>query len=197
MAINFRKRVKVAPGVYINLGKKGVSTTIGTRGLSVNVGKDSARLNLGVPGTGLSTRIPIYKADKGIEMIDGVPNLDFDYLNRLPITTRPNFTKQQREILLPRFEVLTPIQRISVLKQVKVYPDSDVGIYSGWLGWLAVDRFRAKQYGIALLKLFSMLTLFGGLLWLICDLLYFRRQARNANFLSFMTAIDQVVEKNN
>ncbi|TPH22893.1 DUF4236 domain-containing protein [Haemophilus haemolyticus] len=197
MAINFRKRVKVAPGVYINLGKKGVSTTIGAKGLSVNVGKNGANLNVGIPGTGLSSRIPIYSAASGVEMIDGVPNIPFDYLSRLYITERPNFTKQQSDILRPRFNSLTPTQKMAVLKRVKVYPDSDVGIYSGWLGWLAVDRFRAKQYGIAILKLFSMLTLFGGLLWLLFDLLYFRRQARNANFLSFMAAIDQVVEKNN
>ena len=197
MAINFRKRVKVAPGVYINLGKKGVSTTIGAKGLSVNVGKNGANLNVGIPGTGLSSRIPIYSAASGVEMIDGVPNIPFDHLSRLYITKRPNFTKQQSDILRPRFNSLTPTQKMAVLKRVKVYPDSDVGIYSGWLGWLAVDRFRAKQYGIAILKLFSMLTLFGGLLWLLFDLLYFRRQARNANFLSFMAAIDQVVEKNN
>lgn len=56
MAWGFRKRVKIAPGVSLNFGKKGVSTTIGPRGFSVNVGKKGAHLNAGIPGTGIYSR---------------------------------------------------------------------------------------------------------------------------------------------
>jgi hypothetical protein len=56
MALRFSKRLKIAPGVKINIGLKGISTTIGGRGTSVSVGKKGTHLNVGLPGTGLSTR---------------------------------------------------------------------------------------------------------------------------------------------
>ena len=54
--MRFRKTIKIAPGLKLNLSKSGVSTTIGKRGLSATVNKDGAYLNTGVPGTGLSHR---------------------------------------------------------------------------------------------------------------------------------------------
>lgn len=56
MAFRFQKRIKIAPGVRINIGKTGISTTLGPRGASVNIGKSGTHANLGIPGTGLSTR---------------------------------------------------------------------------------------------------------------------------------------------
>jgi len=56
MAWNFRKRITIAPGVKLNLSKKGVSTTFGIRGASINVGKNGTFLNTGIPGTGLYRR---------------------------------------------------------------------------------------------------------------------------------------------
>jgi len=56
MAFQFRKRVKVAPGVYVNLGKKGVSTSIGPRGAKLTMGKNGTYLSTGIPGTGVYNR---------------------------------------------------------------------------------------------------------------------------------------------
>lgn len=56
MAFKFRKRIKIAPGITFNLGKKGVSATVGGKGASVNVGKNGTYLNTSIPGTGLSNR---------------------------------------------------------------------------------------------------------------------------------------------
>lgn len=56
MAINFRKRKKVLPGVYLNFSKTGISTTVGPRGANINFGKKGAYLNTGIPGTGLYSR---------------------------------------------------------------------------------------------------------------------------------------------
>jgi hypothetical protein len=52
----FRKRIKIAPGVNLNLSKSGVSGTFGVKGASVNVGKNGAFLNTGIPGTGIYDR---------------------------------------------------------------------------------------------------------------------------------------------
>lgn len=56
MAWKFRKRIKIAPGVTLNLSKSGVSTTVGTKGASVNMGKNGIYLNTGIPGTGIYDR---------------------------------------------------------------------------------------------------------------------------------------------
>ena len=52
----FRKRIKVAPGVNVNLSKSGVSGTFGGAGASVNVGKNGVYANTGIPGTGIYDR---------------------------------------------------------------------------------------------------------------------------------------------
>ena len=42
MGLLFRKRIKIAPGIFINLSKSGASFTIGPKGANVNIGKNSA-----------------------------------------------------------------------------------------------------------------------------------------------------------
>lgn len=54
MAIRFRKRIRILPGVWLNVGKSGVSTSIGGKGVTVNLGERGTRTTLSVPGTGLS-----------------------------------------------------------------------------------------------------------------------------------------------
>ena len=54
MALRWRKRVRIAPGLYLNLSHRGISATAGVRGASVTVGRRGVSQNLGVPGTGLS-----------------------------------------------------------------------------------------------------------------------------------------------
>ena len=54
MAFRFRKSVKVAPGIRLNVSKSGLSTSIGTRGGSVNLSSKGTRVTASVPGTGMS-----------------------------------------------------------------------------------------------------------------------------------------------
>ena len=56
MAWNFRKRIKIAPGIHLNLSKGGISTSIGPKGAKVTFGKNGTYLNKGIPGTGLYSR---------------------------------------------------------------------------------------------------------------------------------------------
>lgn len=56
MAWKYRKRIKIAPGVTINVSRSGVSTTIGPKGARVNIGKNGTYLNTGIPGTGIYDR---------------------------------------------------------------------------------------------------------------------------------------------
>ena len=54
MGFRFRKRIKIAPGLHVNLSKSGTSLSVGERGATVNFGKRGSRITTGIPGTGLS-----------------------------------------------------------------------------------------------------------------------------------------------
>lgn len=55
MGMKFRKSIKIAPGVKVNLGKKSVGMSIGGKygGMSIN-SKTGAKARVSAPGTGLS-----------------------------------------------------------------------------------------------------------------------------------------------
>jgi hypothetical protein len=65
MAIRFSKRVKIAPGINLNLSKSGVSTTVGPKNASLNVGKKGVHVNASVPQTGLSVRQRVGQRRRG------------------------------------------------------------------------------------------------------------------------------------
>jgi hypothetical protein len=55
MGFNFRKSIKIAPGIKLNISKNGISSiSAGTKGARVSVGKKGTRTTVGAPGTGLS-----------------------------------------------------------------------------------------------------------------------------------------------
>lgn len=56
MAWSFRKRIKIAPGVDVNLSKSGISTSVGPKGAKVNVGPKGSTVYTSIPGTGLYYR---------------------------------------------------------------------------------------------------------------------------------------------
>ena len=56
MALRFRRRIKILPGVHVNVSRAGISTSIGVRGASMTFGKRGTYTNVGIPGTGVSWR---------------------------------------------------------------------------------------------------------------------------------------------
>ena len=54
MGWRFRKRIKLAPGLHVNLGMKGLSFTVGGAPVSMNFGRRGRRTTVSLPGTGLS-----------------------------------------------------------------------------------------------------------------------------------------------
>ena len=79
MAINFRKRKKILPGVYVNLSKNGISTTIGPKGANVNIGKKGTYLNTGIPGTGIYSRKKISGSSANRNSNNNVQYLSSNY----------------------------------------------------------------------------------------------------------------------
>ena len=51
--IRFWKRIKIFPGVYLNIGKKGISISFGPKGVKYTVGTKGTRFSAGIPGTGI------------------------------------------------------------------------------------------------------------------------------------------------
>lgn len=60
MSFRFWKRVKLAPGVTLNLSKSGGSLSFGPRGAKFTIGPRGKRATVGIPGTGLfyTTTLP-------------------------------------------------------------------------------------------------------------------------------------------
>lgn len=56
MGLRFSRRIKIAPGVRLNLGLKGASVSAGVRGAGVTLGRQGLFGSVGVPGTGVSYR---------------------------------------------------------------------------------------------------------------------------------------------
>lgn len=54
MAFGFRKSFRIAPGVRVNVGKKGGSVRLGPRGLGVTTGTSGTRVSAGIAGTGVN-----------------------------------------------------------------------------------------------------------------------------------------------
>ena len=53
MPFRFFQRIRIAPGLTLNLSKGGVSVSAGPRGAKFTVGTSGTRATVGLPGTGL------------------------------------------------------------------------------------------------------------------------------------------------
>ena len=53
MGFRFWRRVKIAPGISLNLSKSGLSCSVGPRGAKYTFGMSGQRATVGLPGTGL------------------------------------------------------------------------------------------------------------------------------------------------
>ena len=56
MGWRYRKRIKVLPGIHINISKSGISTNIGVKGANITFSPKGTYVNTGFPGTGLYRR---------------------------------------------------------------------------------------------------------------------------------------------
>src|SRR5690625_670478 len=56
MAFRFQRRITLAPGVRLNLSKRGLGLSVGPRGASLSMGPSGVYTHAGIPGTGLAYR---------------------------------------------------------------------------------------------------------------------------------------------
>ena len=65
MGWRFYRRIRVLPGVRVNISKTGTSLSIGTRGAQTTIGRGRIRQTFGIPGTGLSYTRYIRREGRG------------------------------------------------------------------------------------------------------------------------------------
>lgn len=64
--MRFRKRVKIAPGITLNVGKKSVGVRVGGRGYGISSNtRTGTRASVGLPGTGISYSKKVGMAGNG------------------------------------------------------------------------------------------------------------------------------------
>ncbi|QTP61138.1 DUF4236 domain-containing protein [Billgrantia antri] len=56
MGFRFQRRITLAPGIRLNLSKRGLGLSVGPRGTSLSLGPSGVHGHAGIPGTGLSYR---------------------------------------------------------------------------------------------------------------------------------------------
>ena len=101
MGWRFRKRIKILPGIHINISKSGISTNVGIKGASVTFGSNGTYVNTGFPGTGLYRRDRISNRSNnyGTATISDENNLEGSDIQR----SVSNSLKKQ-EIQIPTFK---------------------------------------------------------------------------------------------
>lgn len=56
MSLRFRRRIRIAPGISLNVSKGGLGISAGPRGAKIGIGPRGMNQSLGIPGTGLHYR---------------------------------------------------------------------------------------------------------------------------------------------
>ena len=65
MGLRFHKKIKILPGVDLNLSKSGIGVSVGPKGAKVSVNsKGDVYTNVSIPGTGISYREKVNKKKK-------------------------------------------------------------------------------------------------------------------------------------
>jgi len=83
MGLRYRKRIKILPGIYINISKSGISTNVGVKGASVTLDPKGTYVNTGLPGTGLYRRDRIYGSNKKHELAHETDDERYAFSNNL------------------------------------------------------------------------------------------------------------------
>lgn len=81
MSVRYWRRIRLFPGVTLNVSKTGVSLTLGFRGANWTIGRRGHTASVGLPGSGLSYRKQVSheNAAEGVrDLIDEEPKRDRD-----------------------------------------------------------------------------------------------------------------------
>ncbi|CAM3529493.1 DUF4236 domain-containing protein [Halomonas lysinitropha] len=71
MGFRFQRRITLAPGIRLNLSKRGLGLSVGPRGASLSVGQSGVHGHAGIPGTGLAYRQKLNTRNRGASSSSG------------------------------------------------------------------------------------------------------------------------------
>jgi cobalamin biosynthesis Mg chelatase CobN len=83
MGFRFRRSIKIAPGIRLNVSKSGVSTSIGGSGATINLSRRGAKATVGIPGTGISYSESLSSAQRSGSGVSSNPRPRSDARNLL------------------------------------------------------------------------------------------------------------------
>ncbi|MBR5932382.1 MAG: DUF4236 domain-containing protein [Treponema sp.] len=152
--MNFRKRIRILPGVTLNLSKSGISTTIGVKGLSVNIAQNGLYLNTGIPGTGLYQRQKI----GNINNQNNTGNLNTKIYEQVEKLPRQDLTSEELFGLKTQI-VETYNQRITIQNEIASIKKTLKWLIIGSVifGFISLKNFDS-YYINAIFVFFGLLT---------------------------------------
>lgn len=127
MATRFRRTLKIAPGIRLNLSRGSLSLSGGVRGASMTVGKRGLYANTGLPGSGLSYRTRIDKQSG-----TGRTRASYRELNRSHLADQRAHDHDSAASQVEAFET-----EVAALTGILQHRDGDV---FDWEGRLQADR---------------------------------------------------------
>ncbi len=145
MAFRFWRRVKIAPGVTLNVSKSGGSLSFGPRGAKATVGSRGKRATVGLPGTGLfyttgyqsgaRSRKP-GRASETAARVQAERRLSMGFFKRL-------FVSSEEEALVDGFRELARGNEERALERLKTASDFADGAFIA--GFLSLKRKRLEE----------------------------------------------------
>jgi hypothetical protein len=69
MGFRFRRSLRIAPWLKINVSKSGISESVGAPGATLNLGPRGTRATVGLPGTGVSYSTPTSRGRIGFWLL--------------------------------------------------------------------------------------------------------------------------------
>ncbi len=103
MGWRFRKRIKLLPGIFLNISKSGLGLNVGIKGANVTFSPTGTYVNTGIPGTGLYRRDKVESfASNGINIHD-----EHDKPTETEENSQEILVSQQKPLNIPHKDVST------------------------------------------------------------------------------------------
>ncbi len=157
--LRFRRTARIAPGIRLNLSKRGVSTSFGPRGFHYTVGHNRRRTTVGLPGTGLSytTYSPTHarqsrqrtQPQQGPTAVAQPPGFAQVRGRGPSSSTQPTRTDDSAAWTLRRLAALTPPQKIAwgvVLTLLVITSPVGLWLLVAGLWQLHVPEWRIRTF---------------------------------------------------
>ena len=108
MGWRFRKRIKLLPGIFLNISKSGFGLNLGIKGANVTIGPNGTSVNTGIPGTGLyrRDRIDTSASQRDVSEYYSIEDNYQDDACKNPATPQHN-TARMHDADVPKSEELT------------------------------------------------------------------------------------------